>query len=368
MSYFRTSYATLKTLAASRRFEDVAGFLVLARHATGLRVAGFEPYKLSGAGANSVHDKAGVSEETARGVIERLKEQGRIKPVSDETRSAHYHARWEIVQGPLDLDLPHAFVDPPKNARSDYSSLRRLKAATVVEPRYAQHLTHVSDTELKLDALMLLLAVYRNTGMEAFGGLDPRCIFRKWEVKSQTQKLGGIRWGAEPDHKNTAVSYTAFMAEALEHTGLKVPKKGEIGDELRSRFWHAWSTLTSSGLVYEAVSLFDTAPTNEGGRLRFTLRVNDFHAGSATKTGDPSLLRTLETTSGAKFAYYTPAANEREEPEAMWVVLPDKRGALVGIWRPRFRTTSKDVGAWLDKEEAAIAEAVQRIEALAPAD
>ena len=55
MSYFRTSYATLQELAKTGRYEDVAGFLVLARHASGWAHGQFAPYTLSGAGINSIH-------------------------------------------------------------------------------------------------------------------------------------------------------------------------------------------------------------------------------------------------------------------------------------------------------------------------
>ena len=55
---------------------------------------------------------------------------------------------------------------------------------------------------------------------------------------------------------------------------------------------------------------------------------------------------------------YTPEVNTREKPEAMWVVLPDKRGDIVGIWRPRFGATCPDVDAWHEHEEAAISEAL----------
>lgn len=105
-------------------------------------------------------------------------------------------------------------------------------------------------------------------------------------------------------------------------------------------------------MIYEAVSLFDTSPLeNHSASLRLTLRVNDFHAG-ASVNGDPSFLKYAD----GRLGYYTPAINDREEPEAMWVILPDKRGDIIGIWRPRFRASTPDVGAWHEHEEDAINE------------
>lgn len=344
MSYFKTSFETIQRLAQAGRYEDVAGFLVLARHATGKAVAGFDPYTLSGAGINGIHEKAGVSEETARGVVQRLQEAGLIKPASPETKKVFSYARWEIVQGELDLNLPHAITDPLKTANAD-SALQRIKGA-VVHSDHAEALHEVSATEVRLDALMVLLSIYQNTKMEAFGGLSPHCAYRKWKIKSQTTKPPGIRWGAEPGHTS---AYTKFASASLSHINLPPGKTGK--EAMFQRFWNAWKNLEESGLVYEAVTLFDTEPkTNDEARSIMTLRVNDYHAGSALKTGDPSLLRSVETS----LAFYTPQENEREEPEAMWVILPDKRGALVGIWRPRFRPATQDVGVWIDKENEAI--------------
>lgn len=345
MSYFKTSFETIQALARSGRYEDVAGFLVLARHASGKPVAGFDPFKLSGAGVNGIHEKAGVSEETARGVVQRLQEAGLIKPASAETKKLFSYARWEIVQGELNLNLPHAITDALKTANAN-SALQRIKAS-VVHSAHAEALKHISATEVRLDALMVLMNIYQNTKMEAFGGLSPHCVYRAWEVKSQTSKPPGIRWGAEPGH---TTAYTKFASASLPHV---TPLPGKTGEKaMFQRFWNAWKNLEESGLIYEAVTLFDTQPeTNTEARSVMTLRVNDYHAGSAEKTGDPSLLRSADTS----LAFYTPADNDRGEPEAMWVVLPDKRGALVGIWRPRFRPATPDAGAWIEKENAAVA-------------
>ena len=350
MSYFQTSYGTLQAIAHSSPYEDLAGFLVLARHASGLSHGGFEPYKLSGAGVNSIHEKAGLSEETARGVIERLQSLGVIRPAPPEAKQVFFHARWEIVQGPLDLALPHALVDSLKDGSAD-SALRRLRKHAIATSGYAAKLTKVSDAELRLDALMTLIAAYRHTSMEAYGGISPKAIYRKWDIKSQTAKMGNVRWGAEPQ---TDTTYHWFMGECLRQE----PRKGKRFEptELQAaRFWNGWDVLKEVGLFYEAVSLFDTPPSeNADARLKCTLRVNDYHAGSSTKDGDPSLLRHFESTSGTDYAFYTPQANDRGEPEAMWVLLPDSRGALVGVWRPRFRPATRDVGVWLEREAAEV--------------
>lgn len=203
--------------------------------------------------------------------------------------------------------------------------------------------------------------------MCSYGGVSPHCIRRAWEVQSQTAKLGGVRWGAEP---KTDSAYATFMRECLAHTSAPKQKSGDLSKEQKNRFWNAWRSMTETGLFYEAVSLYDTDPdSNDQAQLVATLRVNDFHAGAAQKAAtDPSLLKTLELNSGSRFAYYTPKSNDRGDSEAMWVILPEKRGALVGVWRPRFRTSNKDTGAWIDQENEAIAQMATRIESAAPSE
>lgn len=366
MSYFKTSYSTLQELAKSGRYEDVAGFLVLARHASGLQHGDFEPYKLSGAGVNSIHDKAGVSEEVARGVMQRLQERGVIRPATPEAKKVFFHARWEIVQGPLDLDLPHAFTDQSKDGTVS-SALRRLRKHRTAGKHYAEKLAKVSDTELRLDALMVLLGIYRHTHMQQHGGLSPRCVYRRWKVESQTPMVGNIRWGAEPAHESNAHAYFVFMSECLSHVDTQ-GKKGTVSDENKDRFWNGWNASVNERLLYEAVCLYDADPeTNDKGALKVTIRINDFHAGSVTKNGDPSLLRELENHYGNRLAFYTNPVNDRGEPESMWVVLPDKQGALVGIWRPRFRASTQDAGLWIEQEKAAITDTLAKLVAHAPA-
>lgn len=354
MSYFKTSSVTVQHLARNGYFEDVAGFLVLARHATGFGIGGYEPYTLSGAGVNSIHEKAGVSEETARGVIERLQSYGVIRPAAADEKNAFGFARWVILQGALDLSLPHAFTDGLKR-NAAVSPLRRVRAVKVDEP-YISQMADISANELRLDALMVLLHVYMNTRMEDFGGLNPQCAYRSWTTKSQTEKASAIRWGAEPAKETSA--YWSFTNQCMQHV-VGQGSKTLVEAARSNRFWNAWRHIKGSGLVYEAVTLFDVPPgSNASARAEFTLRVNDFHADTSPSSGDPSLLK----YGGGATGYYTPADNNRSEQEAMWVLLPDKRGELVGIWRPRFRAETPDVGAWIDKERTAIGEVLESLE------
>lgn len=343
MAYFRTSYQAVRSAAKSGRYEDAAAFIVLARHANGRPPAGLAPYKFSGAGVNAVHEKAGLSEETARAAVLRLQEFDLICPASIEVKKLSYSARWEINQDNLDLDLPHLLTDSVEGISS---ALRRIRGLTFQDARKDAALSNTSDSGFKLDVLMMLLAIYRHTSMNQYGGLSPQCCFRLWEIKSQTPKSGGIRWGAEPETERV---FPTFIEECISRNVQNT--KTTPTDEHKKRFWVAWGKLKELGLIYEAVALFDVDPfRNSTAQLTCTLRVNDYHAGSAGKNGDPSLLGLLEANHGSSYAFYTPVTNERGEPEAMWVILPNKAGAIVGVWRPRFRVSNQDTGSWYEND------------------
>lgn len=340
--YFQTSSSTLEALAKKGRFEYVAGFLALARHAMGIPIAGFPPFSFTGAGVNAIHEKGCMSEESARGVFEELKREGIISLPPPSAKQASKHARWQVNQGELDLALPHAFLDG-LNGGAVTSAIKRLKNPSSA-PTYP--VEGLSSTEKALDALMLLLGLYKHSGMETFGGVSPHCIYRKWTVQSRVRNAKGIRWGAEPGEAGGGTtSYHAFMGASLAH---RTDAKSKLSDREERRFWNAFELLRKEGLVYEAVSLFDADPhQNKLASLVCSLRINDFHAST---TGDHNLLAAMEAQSGAELGFYTHPVNERDEPEAMWIILPHKEGAITGIWRPRFRASTSDVGAWIDKE------------------
>ncbi len=371
MHYFQTSWQTIQRIAqATGRFEDVAGFLVLARHATGKALAGYPPYRFSGAGVNSVHEKAGMSEEAAQAVIDRLRALGVIRPAPAEVRCCSRYARWEVMQGELDLALPHAFVDSPKMFSAS-TPLRRLRTAVACDEVYAERLENVDPAALRLDALMVMLGIYRHTSMKDYGGLDPACVYRHWGVPHRAPQGAAMRWESEPEHRDSR-AWPDFQRACMAHA-LRDPQAPELSHEEHHRFWNAFYSIERMGLVYEAVALFDGNAVGDGARLQFTLRINDYHAGAVSKDGDPCLLRNVEVKeqSARLGCYHPPGVRKDDEgnplPEGMWVVLPQRirEGALVGIWRPRFRASTPDVGAWLHKENAAIGSVA---ESLMPTD
>ncbi|MDM0071457.1 hypothetical protein [Variovorax sp. J31P207] len=147
--------------------------------------------------------------------------------------------------------------------------------------------------------------------------------------------------------------YLAVASDWLPHIDPKEVLHAE-------RIGQAWKSIAAAGLVYEAVVLFDDDPlTSSAARLLMTVRVNDFHAGSNQKMGDPSFLR-----EDLGHGFYTQAKKGQPSLESMWVDLPRDRGHLVGIARPRLRASNPDAGAWLDQEKEAIDESLARLEVM----
>lgn len=337
--YFQTSSSTLEALAKKGSFEYVAGFLALARHVIGDPIAGFPPHSFTGAGVNAIHEKGCMSEESAKGIFEELKNEGIVSPPPQSAKQASRHVRWQINQGELDLALPHALLDGLKKGKVT-SAIKRIKNPSSPPTRRVEGL---SNTERALDALMLLLGMYKNSAMKAFGGVNPSCVYRKWTVHSRTPNAKGIRWGAEPEFPT---AFHVFMASTLAH---RKEAQSKLSESEIQRFWNALDLLCGEGLVYEAVSLFDADPlVSKTASLVCSLRINDFHASTA---GDYSLLGFMEAQSGAELGFYTNKVNDRDEPEAMGIILPGPDGAITGIWRPRFRAGTPDTGAWVDKEK-----------------
>ena len=102
--------------------------------------------------------------------------------------------------------------------------------------------------------------------------------------------------------------------------------------------------LCSSGLIYEAVTLFDPhqAPF-------MPLRLNDVFA--AVKQSEPSF---IETISGAGF--YTHANNEEGKQEGIQFLFPhdpcEKKCSIAGVMRLRFRCADQSTAQGLERDAA----------------
>jgi len=328
MQYFQTRFETLADIATQCGFDGLAGYLVLARHTTGRSILNNPPHQFSGAGVNSIHEKLGCSEARARAILDRLIESGFIVEAQPEVKAAAPRsARWLLPnQHPLDLDIPHAFVDAPKiSSTSVTSALKRLKKMAP--------LAGCSQSAANCDATMLLISIYGSVKMRKYGGLPfESTVFRQWETLSikVVEQTNCFTWTAVPELDR---AYSSFINRSLPY----------IEDEnlVNARFWQAFRNLKAVGLIYETVTVFDVA-----NKLTVALRSNDFHAGSIEndRVGDSSLFKELERNYGTRLAFYD------LEKETLKATLPFKEGQLYGIYRPRIRPSNEDVGVWAKED------------------
>lgn len=350
MAFFPVSSKTINKISKGGNFDDVVGFLVLSRHADGKALPGYTPHRFSGAGVNVLHEKVRIAEEGARGVLSRLRAGGFVRSASPDVLALSRFARWDLQPESPDLFLPHYFVDPGLGWSSP---VERLKKMACIE--LAETLQTVSAADRKLDCLMLLLTLHRKTSMSEFGGLDPTLACRPWQTQTKDRVGPLMRWGATPQQE---VFDSRFVQECMAHIA-------DISTQRREgfpRFLMAWRELRRLGLMYEAITLFNGDSHKAPGALRYTVRINDFFAGSGGGKGDPSVASSLEAENGTLLAFYTPPG-EDADAEALRVTLPDEVGILVGVWRPRFRPDTHDIGKWHETDMREVGEALNQISA-----
>lgn len=338
--YFKVSMETLRKLAKdTKSFSLVAGFLVMARHASGEEIEGHPPYTFTGAGANSIKTKVGgMADARSNNILQELIAKKLLVPVSLAPKYAKV-ARYRVMQGAVDLELPHTLVDGLANAETP---LHRVRGCVSPSGGGRESLKSLSANDCQLDALMFLLEMYASLRMAQCGGIDPQVIHRAWEESNIRAKEGNFQWLSNPLQES---SYTTQVHRILAHTieGKKVP------ENISSRFWSAWTNLRATGLFYEAVMMFDANPAETStAKAVCTLRVNDFHSGAQRSEApqDPSLLAHLDTT----LAFYTQEVNDREDPEQMRFAWPLDHGYVIGVWRPRYRAATRDGGLWIEEE------------------
>ena len=181
----------------------------------------------------------------------------------------------------------------------------------------------------------------------------PRFISRPWCVETRMPTAFLTKWGATPGDE---FFDSRFVENCLAHRkDLEEQRKNGFPS-----FFAALRLLKSLGLIYEVVTLFSGSSHKNPGDLRYSIRINDYFAAANEAKGDPSIMGSLETAYGTKFAFYT-QNDEISSNEGLRVLLPDATGTLIGIWRPRFRPKNPDSGTWIENEKREVTSAMLKI-------
>jgi hypothetical protein len=392
-SYFQTSYELLETIATkTQSFNVLASYLAIARHGNGEPKNDDEPFRYSGSGLQSITNYVKIGEETARPHLNTLLEHGYIHTVPKEQikQGEFFAKRYMLTHVDVDLCVPYALInDTEVNKSPVESALTRLQKK-------------LTDDKTKLDALMILLNCYRTDTLKMLdkSGLDPKtAIYKKW-TKRAIPKGNYQEWQLERER-----GYSYLFTFARQCLSYRIPsKQKELSKSDMTDFQTAWNELIELRLLYQAVTLF------KDDQAVMTLRVDDFHAdkpqvaiadtpdtldsirmenglpvpvrgtkgkaGKEGKVADPSYMRVLDKHSGTMYQFYETANSPKyvgteerkvdigslleEGQVVIRVGLPNKiditKHEIIGVYRPRFRPATDDVGKWKDREQANIKE------------
>lgn len=363
--YFRTSIKTLREIAkATESFQHVAGYLVLASFANGRPPEGLEAHRYTGAGTPSMLDRLTIGRDKTIKVRNDLMQGGWIADVPKDFGQRKW-ARYKLTHQKLDLDLSHAIVDGLfANGNLVDSAIRRIEKCDFPKNEDMTDSDHHHASMLiRLDALMLMLELYAHTSMIQYGGVDPKQLCGLWHLKDVSKD--GFCLQEEPIESNLDGAYYTWNVQPSGEWTASLHAEGYTALTHRDRFWSALRVLRDKGLFYKAVTLFEDDPVRVLNAIAtVTLRVNDAHADKG-RSGDPSLLSTYESLGWTDHGYYNlgySPLNDYDTTEWMRVDLPNRKGQIVTIFRPRFRAWNSDNGQWKEKEQHQINQIVQHLE------
>lgn len=338
--------------------EDVMAYLVLAR---GVNKRGGK--SISTHGAKSVANRTGMSYRKAASSLEWLAEHGYIKS-AEAGKEVPQHlgkgegrghlARWVLVVGvdQDDIFLANALIEGIGQGKKNPPMTRIYNEAS----NKGRGLPSIA----RLDALMVLLHLYRHQDMADCGGIDPRAgIYREWvaaensEGAQVTDIEGSNAALFEIEGGNRSV-FNKFAAEALFYV--------EAGDERDERLWDALNNLHSLGFLYEVTQVWSNDPNGKNGRkaeLLYTLYIHDRHA----RESEPYLSRDVHIAafnSGAmddysEFPattndYFGDSANIVGTGRFRYIATRKHGGFPIGIYRLRFRPKTNDTGKGIEAE------------------
>lgn len=337
--------------------EDVMAYMVLAR---GVNRRG--ELRVSTHGAKSIENRTGMSYTKAEASIQWLHEHNFInKPESEQQlgkgESKKRLVRWVLTQGmdELDVALANSLVEGVGRGKNNPPLMRIYTEATIGKHGYI--------ADARLDALMVLVHLYRHHTFADCGGINPRAgIYREWvaannvldEQVTDIPNSNGALY--EIDGSNSQV-FISFAAEALFYI--------EDVEERHIRFWDAFHTLDKLGFLYEVIQIWSDNPNGkDSNKARkaeplYTLYVKDRHA----RESEPYLQK--EIHNAAFRTGIMDATNEFGYPDAKeytsigsgrfrYIATKASKCYPIGIYRLRFRPHTVDTGRGMAAEQSRV--------------
>jgi len=339
--------------------EEVMAYVVLARGVNGRRNT-----PLSTHGANSIAKRTGMSYRKAEATLDWLVKLEFIrKAPSPENANKSKLARWLLAEEiePNDVYLANALTDGIGRGKNNPPLMR-------IYDQTKSKLGALADA--RLDAMMMLLHLYRYSDMQDCGGIDPRAgIYRQWVEAENT-------WGEKITdlHGTNAAIYEIKGGD--EWMFIKFAKEAPpyIGpdDEISERGWDAFNNLHRMGFLYEVTQVWSADPNGKNGRKAeplYTLYVHDRHAresepylqkeihSAALRRGDMDEYVEFAHLGMEKMGIYGSEGGNiiggAGQPTGRFRYIANKKaGAFpIGIYRLRFRPKTRDTGRGMAAEK-----------------
>lgn len=336
--------------------EDVLAYMVLAR---GVNRRG--DMRVSTHGAQSIFKRIGMSYTKAEASLEWLHENNFIHKPANETvlgkgGSKARTVKWVLTAhiDQLDVALANSLVEGIGRGKENPPLMRIYLEASMGK--------HGVIADARLDAVMLLVHLYRHHTFADCGGVNPRAgIYREWvaannvafEQITDIPNSNGALFEIECSNNHVFIK---FAAEALFYV--------EDIDERNLRFWDAFHSLTKMGFMYEAIQIWTSNPNGTDKKARtaeplYTLYIRDRHA----RASEPYLQKEIHNT-----AFRTgvmDASNEFGYPDAKeytsigsgrfrYIAHKKSGGYPIGIYRLRFRPHTVDTGRGMAAEQSRV--------------
>lgn len=309
-----------------------------------------------------IYKRTGMSYTKAEAALEWLHENNFIhKPVNETVLgkgvSKARTVKWVLTAhiDELDVALANSLVEGIGKGKDNPPLMRIYLEAGMGK--------HGVIADARLDAVMLLVHLYRHHTFADCGGVNPRAgIYSNWvaadnvagEQVTDIPNSNGALF--EIASSGQVTMFTKFAAEALFYV--------EDIDERNLRFWDAFHSLTKMGFMYEAIQIWSSNPNGNDKKARtaeplYTLYIKDRHA----RASEPYLQKEVHNTAfitGAmdaqnEFGYpddkeYTSIGSGRFR----YIAHKKTGGYPIGIYRLRFRPHTVDTGRGMAAEQSRV--------------
>lgn len=289
--FFSVSFYMLLIIAESGGGADELNtYLTLAR--------GAGKYQSSGWTENAVADRLRISYSKVTKAFAWLEERqfinmnrdsqtapntSSVDAVATKTNSRFKH-KWRIAksEGPR-LYLPNSLIDGIGKGK-DMPPLARLYGDVATDIAVG-----ITAGMARLDAVMLLLTLYRNHDLELFGGVDPAIWHQKWAH-------------ADPFSRDAeyAIRGTNLVIKEIKRGNsnygnelLALPHFRSASQEVRqARLSLAMRNIRSAGLVYDVLTVWTANPVDDlGAEVMYPLYIFDGRARNSKQ--EPTLYRKI---------------------------------------------------------------------------